>query len=86
MTMFRCRSFLTSAMPVEVKRMWEGGPLRQFSGKHEGAAQNYYQSPALTGYTGAYVCDECLEPRDGVYRVGRLRKWLCKACKEAVKP
>jgi hypothetical protein len=70
-----------------IQRMWEGGPLRQFSdsntrpkGKGSWMA---YSSPILTGWTGSYVCDECRVPVAGVYRVVSL--WLCSGCREKMK-
>ena len=68
-------------MSVEIRRMWEGGPLRQCSIEHGGPCQRFYQSPLWSGYTGAYVCDECQRAVDGVYLVHRAGKWLGGACK-----
>ena len=74
-------------MAIEVKRMWDGGPLRQWSATRPlNAGGNWvrYQSRDLDGYAGAYVCDGCRMPCRGVYFVQRVSKWLCKACKGKV--
>jgi hypothetical protein len=67
-----------------VRRMWEGGLLRQFRDKQ--AANHYiaYSSPILKGYAGSYVCDGCLRPCAGVYRAKALRVWLCGLCRKGI--
>ena len=51
---------------IEIRRAWDGGPLRQWSryGK------------------GRYVCDKCGKPTKGVWRVQEPRKWLCQLCRD----
>ncbi len=74
-------------MPVEHRRMWEGGPLRQFSPERNTTCKMYYESPGLKGYVGAYVCDGCGEPSPGIYSPHHPhRKWLCAACKRVPEP
>jgi hypothetical protein len=65
-----------------VRRMWEGGPLRQFSSKQAKSHYVGYSTPFLTGYAGSYICDLCQVPCSGVYRVLPLEKWICGGCKE----
>lgn len=66
---------------VTIKRMWPGGPLRQFSD------QRFRGSiPVVGGYAGAYVCDVYehvtpLEGEDGGIRLHDGR-WLCAPCGE----
>jgi hypothetical protein len=67
----------------EVRRMWEGGPLRQWSAKRTnttGLALGH------GGFAGSYVCDGCQRSVDGLYDVREAKKWLCGACREARKP
>jgi hypothetical protein len=71
-----------------MRRMWPGGPLRQFTeGKHP-SSWTPYQSSQLRGFAGQYVCDECLEPTAGVYRVispsssGKRPSWMCSGCRD----
>lgn len=71
---------------MEIRRMWEGGPLRQFSDKREATSWHRYQSPILEGYAGQYVCDDCQEAVVGVYRQKSTGKWLCRACYDSVRP
>jgi len=40
----------------QIRRMWEGGPLRRWSETRHGG--NCLASDR-GGFTGAYVCDEC---------------------------
>src|SRR5215813_7051044 len=68
------------------RRMWNGGPLRQFSNTQAGGHYIAYSSPILKGYAGSYVCDGCQEPCAGVYLVRPLEIWLCGACKKGSRP
>lgn len=75
---------------IETKRMWEGGPLRQFSTEANRPATGKwisYDNPALNlaGYAGCYVCEGCERSVDGVYYAQGAQKWLCGACKESVR-
>lgn len=63
------------------RRMWEGGPLRQFSETEAKSHYIAYSGPFLTGYAGSYVCDRCLRPSAGVYIVKEQHSWLCGKCK-----
>ena len=65
-----------------VIRMWNGGPLRQFSGTKLSGHYVAYSSPILTGYAGSYVCDECQRPCAGVYFVRPVGVWLCGTCRK----
>jgi hypothetical protein len=49
---------------MTTKRMWKGGPLRECNNRSK----------------GRYVCDVCLKPLPGIYRVEETR-WLCQSCK-----
>ena len=64
-----------------VRRMWEGGPLRQFSETEAKSHYVAYSGPFLRGYGGSYVCDRCQRPCAGVYLVRETHKWLCGGCK-----
>jgi hypothetical protein len=50
----------------EIKRMWPGGPLRQWHS---------------SSHRGSYICDGCHETVTGVYCVLAAKKWLCATCK-----
>jgi len=65
----------------QIRRMWEGGPLRQWSETRHGG--NWLASDR-GGFTGSYVCGECRQPCDGVYLARHVQKWLWGACKAAV--
>ena len=64
-----------------VKRMWQGGPLRQFSDKPFKGS-----TPVTGGHVGAYICDvnDHITPPDG--EDGGVRchdgRWLCVPCGE----
>jgi hypothetical protein len=65
-------------------RMWDGGPLRQFSTTQVSSHYIRYCGRSLKGYAGAYVCDECKRPCKGVYlsHPSETRNlWLCGGCK-----
>lgn len=72
-------------MTVTVRRMWEGGPLRQWSDKSHGSGWNYYENSQMKGYAGSYVCGKCSNPVVGVYRVD-AGDWICAACKSGKMP
>jgi hypothetical protein len=72
---------------IIVKRMWEGGPLRNWSPSHTSLAPMVY---AKGGYVGSYVCDQCQRSCDGVYctdgeQAGQKR-WVCGGCKPEYRP
>lgn len=69
-----------------VQRMWDGGPLRQFSDRQAGGHYVAYSSPILTGYAGSYACDRCKRPCAGVYLVRPAKSWLCGGCRRKVRP
>jgi hypothetical protein len=68
----------------DVRRMWDGGPLRQFSDKQAAAHYVTYSSPILKGYAGAYVCGQCRWPSAGVYFVRPVKNWFCGSCKRTI--
>ena len=63
-----------------VRRMWESGPLRQFSDTQAKSHYVAYSGPFLTGYAGSYVCDRCGRSFAGAYRVSSTQEWLCPNC------
>jgi len=65
-----------------IRRMWSGGPLRQFSNRQLKSHYVAYSSPILKGYAGSYLCDACQGPCQGRYRTPPLGNWVCGACKE----
>jgi hypothetical protein len=71
---------------VETKRMWTHGPLRLWSIVRVGGCRIPL---ANGGFGGAYVCEACLVPVAGVYRVidgvQRQQSWLCAMCKSREK-
>jgi hypothetical protein len=70
-----------------VRRMWEGGPLRQFSETQVNSHYIRYCSPFLTGFAGSYVCDRCRRPSAGVYLSHpseMQNEWLCGGCRKQV--
>ena len=62
---------------TEIRRMWEGGPLREWSAER---AKTGMISYATGGYVGCYVCDKCQQPAAGLYRDKNSNHWHCKAC------
>jgi len=68
-----------SAEPIS---MWNGGPTRRWAAVRcpEATMPTEYG-----GYVGNYVCQGCMEPTVGVYRVKRMsevaRIWVCAACR-----
>ncbi len=78
----------TEAAAIVVKRMWEVGPLRQWSEKRETSRWIRHGE----GWAGMYVCEACREPAPmGVHslRLGhdsvkaKTVLWLCGTCREA---
>jgi hypothetical protein len=67
--------------PDGVRRMWNGGPLRQFSDTQAKSHYIAYSGRFLTGYAGSYVCDRCRRPSPGVYLFKETHQWLCGGCK-----
>ena len=59
-----------------VKRMWNGGPLRQFSEIRGASGWTPYDGG---GYAGSYICDGCKEAVVGVYRA-KDGLWYCAGC------
>lgn len=60
-------------MPVEIRRMWPGGPLRKWSVNREAGVRIPYASG---GFVGGYVCDVNQHDVNGVYRMSD-GSWLC---------
>ncbi len=79
---------------AEVRRMWPAGPLRQFRDirAKNNSGWTVYYSTILKGYAGSYVCEQCLSPTPGVYRLPRSENGqsdascVCAGCRERVKP
>ena len=70
--------------PKDIRRMWDGGPLRQFSQTQVSSHYSGYYGAILRGYAGSYICDQCKRPSGGVYfcYLSESRKeWLCGRCK-----
>jgi hypothetical protein len=67
---------------IEVRQMWEGGPMREFAEKrpHEHWGMPY-ESPVMKGYAGSYVCAKCKEVTVGVYRDKKSGGWTCAGCR-----
>ena len=67
---------------IEIKRMWDGGPLREWSPSNPDHHLMYY---AKGGYVGSYVCDFCRNPCNGVYHIKNSDSWTCGSCKKPAK-
>ena len=74
---------------MEIRRMWENGPLRQWSATKHGR----WIPSANGGYSGSYVCDHCRHPVVGVYRqtwpnvgVQDCQNWFCASCRSELRP
>lgn len=72
----------TSTKVHQTKRMWNGGPLRQFSTERGTASWTALDGG---GYGGQYVCDECGFPVVGLYKAAAA-VWRCSECREAHRP
>jgi len=75
---------------VQIRRMWEGGPLRQWSEKRTNRTGI---ALASGGFGGCYVCDGCRMPVKGIYLLrGESLPcridfgWVCQPCRRAVRP
>jgi hypothetical protein len=71
----------TSRQP-EVRQMWESGPLRRWSPTKTTQTPLGYSE----GFVGSYVCAQCSEPSEGVYRLREPKKWVCGLCKRTARP
>jgi hypothetical protein len=76
---------------VQIRRMWEGGPLREiYVGPHisrKQRAPGNFMLNAQGLYVGAYVCDHCGTNCEGLYEAATPSTsayWLCRGCKEGV--
>ena len=72
---------------VQIRRMWQGGPLRLFAATK---TNNTKVGLASGGFGGSYVCDGCKRLAHGVHRVqsfgnggANCATWLCGRCKAA---
>lgn len=61
--MFTDQRTVVGSAAVVVKRMWEGGPLREVSSTPRVA----WFAHSRYGFAGRYVCDGCLLPVPGIY-------------------
>lgn len=72
-------------MVIEVKRMFNNGPLRFVSDHKE---NNSWLGSGNGEFRGMYVCDSCQQGVVGVYRAKNAQnntaKWLCMACYKSV--
>ena len=69
----------TAVAEIEVRRMWEGGPLRQWTAKRPSSGK--WVPYEHGGFAGRYVCADCQQTVAGLYRQNAGAKWLCEACK-----
>ena len=60
-----------------MRQMWEGGPFRRWSPVKTPQTPLGY----CGGFAGAYLCGQCFEPCEGVYRLREPKKWVCGPCK-----
>ena len=60
---------------VPTRRMWEGGPVRQFS---ESRTKGGWMPLNSGGFAGPYVCSRCHSAVSGVY--GPTQGWICADC------
>ena len=60
---------------VPTRRMWEGGPVRQFS---ESRTKAGWMPLNSGGFAGPYVCSRCHSAVSGVY--GPTQGWICAEC------
>jgi len=71
-----------SSDSVIIRRMWEGGPLRQIADtKVSPVYRAYVYGGSRCTFAGRYVCDGCIEPAIGVYRQKRSGLWVCGGCR-----
>ena len=67
---------------VELRRMWLGGPLRQFAAeKVSNAFIPYGERGSTPTFAGRYACDGCQMPTAGLYPAKTGKGWLCAGCK-----
>ena len=66
----------------DTKRMWNGGPTRQFSLERGAASWTPYDGG---GYAGQYICDDCGNPVVGLYKASH-GMWRCADCRSKAKP
>jgi hypothetical protein len=75
---------ITNARMFQIKRMWEGAPLRQFAAARP--HRSWGVPHAGDGYVGQYVCEFCLHAVIGVYLACNFagmtkQAWVCAACR-----
>lgn len=83
------QNFPVTLPVMTIKRIWEGGPLRQWSEKRQASSWLKHRE----GYVGMYVCDHCHElAPGGVYSVRQMSghkgviAWLCAPCRFSQTP
>src|SRR5262245_28117948 len=69
---------ISDSVRSQVLRMWKGGPLRNWSPVKTPKTPSSF---AEGSFVGAYVCDGCRQPCDGLYRTREEQRWLCGPCK-----
>ena len=75
-----CNARTSPEKQTVVRQMWDGGPLRRWSPTKTPQTPMGYS----TGFVGSYVCGQCLESCEGVYRLREPEKWVCGACKRKI--
>ena len=66
---------------MEVKQMWNNGPLRNFA--PDTRPESHWMPYNTGGYVGSYVCAACRKTTSGVYQSGD--RWICAECRADVK-
>lgn len=67
----------TSSPAAQIVRTWDGGPLREFSTERIRGWIRHCRYP----FAGRYVCECCLRPAAGVYRLKGTKAWVCARCR-----
>jgi hypothetical protein len=68
-----------SRSPIYVKRMWDGGPLRQFAQR-----QLPGFAPVKGGFVGPYICEKCQEPSETrPHHIGAPRSTVASAIRDS---
>lgn len=62
-----------------IARMWLNGPCRYYSEQEFSSGSKLYGK--VQGYVGSYVCEVCVKPTVGVYRL-KANIWVCGSCKQ----
>lgn len=60
----------------EIRQMWDSGPLRSWSPIKTTQTPLGYS----VGFVGSYICAQCSEPCEGIYKLREPGKWVCGPC------